>query len=62
MAIWNLGDLGYFYDHLLHFVYFWYIFSGFGIMYQEKSGNPALVHFCIQIVARKAEPPCSSSF
>jgi hypothetical protein len=22
------------------FVFVWYIFSGFGIMYQEKSGNP----------------------
>jgi hypothetical protein len=21
-------------------VFIWYIFSGFGIMYQEKSGNP----------------------
>jgi hypothetical protein len=29
-----------FYDHLAHFVFIWYIFSGFGIMYQEKSGNP----------------------
>jgi hypothetical protein len=22
-------------------VFIWYIFSGFGIMHQEKSGNPA---------------------
>jgi hypothetical protein len=29
-----------FYDHLLHFVLIWYIFSVFGIMCQEKSGNP----------------------
>jgi hypothetical protein len=28
------------YGHLVHFVYIWYIFSSFGIMYQEKSGNP----------------------
>jgi hypothetical protein len=29
-----------FYDHLVHFLFIWYIFSCFGIMYQEKSGNP----------------------
>jgi hypothetical protein len=28
------GDLGY-------FMTIWYHFPGFGIMYQEKSGNPA---------------------
>jgi hypothetical protein len=27
-----------FYDHLVHFVFIWYIISGLGIMYQEKSG------------------------
>jgi hypothetical protein len=38
MAIWNiLQTFEIFYDH---FVFFWSIFSGFGIMYQEKSGNP----------------------
>jgi hypothetical protein len=25
---------------MVHFVLIWYIFYGFGIMYQEKSGNP----------------------
>jgi hypothetical protein len=36
MAIWNiLRTFGIFYDLLVHF-------SGFGIMYQEKSGNPSL--------------------
>jgi hypothetical protein len=25
---------------LVHFVFIWYIFSSFGIMLQEKSGNP----------------------
>jgi hypothetical protein len=41
MAIWNvLWTFGIFYDHLVHFVFIWYIFSGFGIMHQEKSGNP----------------------
>jgi hypothetical protein len=27
---------------LVHFVFVWYIFSGFGIRHQEKSGNPAM--------------------
>jgi hypothetical protein len=27
--------------HLLYFVVIWYIFPRFGILYQEKSGNPA---------------------
>jgi hypothetical protein len=44
MAAWNiLQTFGIFYEHLVHF-------SGFGIMYQEKSGNPAvattLYNFC----------------
>jgi hypothetical protein len=29
-----------FYGHLVQFVIIWYIFSCFGILYQEKSGNP----------------------
>jgi hypothetical protein len=29
------------YDHLLRFVSIWEFSSGFGIMYEEKSGNPA---------------------
>jgi hypothetical protein len=28
------------YDHLVHFVFIWYIFYGFGIICLEKSGNP----------------------
>jgi hypothetical protein len=37
MAIWNiLWSLGIFYDHLVHFVFIWYIFSGIGTMYQEN--------------------------
>jgi hypothetical protein len=41
MAIWNiLRIFGMFYDHLVHFVFLWHSFSGFGIMHQEKSGNP----------------------
>jgi hypothetical protein len=41
MAIWNISwRFGIFYDHLVHCVSVLYIFSRFGIMYQEKSGNP----------------------
>jgi hypothetical protein len=36
----TLQTFGIFYDHLLYFVFIWYIFPGFGTMYQEKSGNP----------------------
>jgi hypothetical protein len=31
-----------FYRHLVQFVVIWYISSSFGILYQEKSGNPVL--------------------
>jgi hypothetical protein len=42
MAIWNISQtLGIFFDHLITFLFIWYIFSGFGIMHPEKSGNPA---------------------
>jgi hypothetical protein len=40
------GHLEYFtdiWDILVQFVFIWYILSGFGIMHQEKSGNPASV-------------------
>jgi hypothetical protein len=41
MDIWNiLWTFVIFYDHLVHFVFVWNIFSRFGIMHQEKSGNP----------------------
>jgi hypothetical protein len=41
MATWNiLWRFGILYDRLVHFVFIWYIFSDFGIKYQEKSGNP----------------------
>jgi hypothetical protein len=40
-AVWNiLQTFEIFYDHLVEFVFVWHIFSGFGIMHQEKSGNP----------------------
>jgi hypothetical protein len=48
-----MEGVGIFYAHLVHFTVFcyilwtfgivcgnWYIFSSFGILYQEKSGNP----------------------
>jgi hypothetical protein len=41
MAISNISrTFGIFKDHMVHFVFIWYIFSGFGIINQEKSGNP----------------------
>jgi hypothetical protein len=53
-----MEDDGIFYEHLVHFMVFcyilwtfekflviWYIFSRFGILYKEKSGNPA-DYFC----------------
>jgi hypothetical protein len=41
MATWKiLWRVWIFYDHLVQFVFIWYIFPGFGNMYQEKSGNP----------------------
>jgi hypothetical protein len=53
-----MEDVGIFYGHLVHFTVFcyilWtfgiasgnlvYIFSRFGILYKEKSGNPARDH------------------
>jgi hypothetical protein len=57
MAILNiLQTFGIFYGHLVHFVFVWYIFSGLGIMYQEKSGNPASSSFfSLKLIA--AKPP-----
>jgi hypothetical protein len=44
MSIWNiLWTFGMFYDPLVHLCSFGTFFSGFGIMYREKSGNPANV-------------------
>jgi hypothetical protein len=43
MSIWYiLRTFRIFYDHWVHFVIIRYIFSGFGIMHQEKSGNPVV--------------------
>jgi hypothetical protein len=50
MAIGNtLQTFVIFYDSLVHFVFFCYIFSGFGIMYEDKSGNPG-GQFCAHVI------------
>jgi hypothetical protein len=42
MTIWSiLLQLEIFYGHLVRFVVIWYNFPRFGILDQEKSGNPA---------------------
>jgi hypothetical protein len=38
-----LRPLEIFYGHLVHFVVIWYNFPRFGILDQEKSGNPGAV-------------------
>jgi hypothetical protein len=41
MDVWNiLWISGMFYYKSVYFVLIWYIFSSFGIMHQENSGNP----------------------
>jgi hypothetical protein len=41
MAIWYvLWPFGTFLGHLVQFMVIWYIFSHFGMLNQEKSGNP----------------------
>jgi hypothetical protein len=40
-AIWKiLRTFGIFYDHLVQFVFLWYILSGFGAMFLEKIWQP----------------------
>jgi hypothetical protein len=42
MIIWSiLRPLEIFYGHLVYFLVNWYISPCFGILHQEKSGNPA---------------------
>jgi hypothetical protein len=42
MVIWNiLRPFGIIYGHFGKVVVIWYIFPRFGILHQEKSGNPA---------------------
>jgi hypothetical protein len=41
MAVWSiLLPFHIFYGHLVCLWSFWYIFSRFGMVYQENSGNP----------------------
>jgi hypothetical protein len=43
MVIWSiLLPFRILYDHLVYFVVIWVHFSRFGMLYQEKSGNPAI--------------------
>jgi hypothetical protein len=51
-----LRTLGIFYDHLVHFVFIWYNFSGFDIVYQEKSGNPVMRPYILCEKSRKMWP------
>jgi hypothetical protein len=46
-ANWALAieAVGIFYGQLVYFMVIWYIFSRFGVLYQEKSGNP-VEDFC----------------
>jgi hypothetical protein len=52
-----LQTFGISYDHLVHFAFCWYIFSGFGIVFQEKSGNPdSLAKKCIRSAETRKVP------
>jgi hypothetical protein len=58
MAIWNiLRPFGIFYGHLVDFVVFCYIF---GMLYQEKSGNPDRQSLTHQLEFKKTETRCTS--
>jgi hypothetical protein len=51
MAIWYiLRPFGIFYDHLVYFVVNWCIFPRFGMLSQEKPGNPALHTYACAIL------------
>jgi hypothetical protein len=43
MTLWSryFTAIGNIFGHLVYFVVIWYIFPRFGILYLEKSGNPA---------------------
>jgi hypothetical protein len=44
ITVWNiLRPFGRFHGHLVDFMVTWYILSSFGKLYQQKSGNPALI-------------------
>jgi hypothetical protein len=42
MASWSISwQFGTVYGHLVYFMANWYIFHRFGMLHQERSGNPA---------------------
>jgi hypothetical protein len=52
MAIWNsLRAFEMFYNHLVHLVFIWYIFS---VMYHENSGNPGGNVMALKSILKKA--------
>jgi hypothetical protein len=61
MTIWNiLGTFGIFYDHLVHFVFVWYIFSR--LEYQEETGNPVLPTYVRSSLLPVKVEACTNSF
>jgi hypothetical protein len=53
MVLWSiLRPFENFCGHLVNFIVIWWIFSRFGMFYQEKSGNPA---------TQSDTPPCRGS-
>jgi hypothetical protein len=49
-----LEYFGIFHDHMENFMFSWYIFSGLGIMCQEKSGNPGRNGFRRPVVTNES--------
>jgi preprotein translocase subunit SecG len=61
MTIWNiLRQFTSFYDNLVHFDVICYIFTIFGILLQEKSGNPAGNFY--SLLSQNFEPDIASKF
>jgi hypothetical protein len=53
MAIWSMiRQFGIFCGQLVYFMVIWYIFSRFGMLYQEKSGNPDVDSWVIQTASK----------
>jgi hypothetical protein len=53
VSIWSiLRALEIFFGHVVYFVVIWYIFPRFGMLYQEKSGNPGPCHTVIEIIVK----------
>jgi hypothetical protein len=54
MDIWSiLSPLDIFYGHMVYMVVIWYNFPRFGMLHQEKSGNPVLESLILEIVCAK---------